>query len=111
MGSKEDCISFFRGISKEGSNHCRKTSQSTQLKEFYVLCQQQFVDADKQKSGVLGPNEFEKLLATAAGVTSKFGLDWYSSVKFSDVASDGGVTWADWFTFSVKLVSEKSASA
>jgi len=109
--SKEDCISFFKEVAKQGSDHNKKTSQSTQLKEFYVLCQQQFVAADEHQRGVLGKEEFEKLLAKAAAVTKKFGLDWYSTVKFSDVASNGVVTWASWFSYSVKLVSEKSATA
>jgi len=107
--SKEDCVEFFKGVAR-ASGHSHNTSESAQLKEFYVLTHDLFVKADTEHTGLLGEKQFERLLAQTSEMTNRFGLDWYASTKFSDVAVDGYVRWASWFSYNAKLVSTKAQS-
>merc|ERR1719189_3071592 len=51
--SKECCIEFFKDVSKQGSSHCRRSSTSTQFKEFYMMQNDLFMECDKSMSGLL----------------------------------------------------------
>ena len=110
--SRAECITFFKGMGAAGgATHYDTTLESTQLKEFYVMCQDMFVKADVKHIGLLGPVEFKALLSQMSEVTHRFGLDWYTGVKFADVVTDDGVTWHSWFNFNVKLVTAKASTA
>jgi len=108
--SRSDFISFFKGVARESSNHCMKSNSSTQYKEFYLKCNQQFVAADTENLGYLCEAGFDRLLADAAAITHRFGYEWYEGVEFSHVASDGKVSWEGWLTFNTALVKGKVAS-
>merc|ERR1711963_845937 len=108
--SKEDFVSFYKGVAAEGSSLNAKSSSSTQYKEFYILSNQQFAECDVANEGTLGESGFTQLVAMCAGNTNRFGFNWYDDVKFSDVAVDGRVTWKNWFTFKLNLVTENAKS-
>merc|ERR1711957_720217 len=107
--SLEGFKSFFQGVAKQGSSHNHKTSQSTQLKEFYILTSRQFLECDVHNNGYLGRDEFTDLIRKSDGLKRRFGQDWYSETKFEDIEVEGKVTWKSWYTYHLKLVTEKAA--
>lgn len=107
--SFEGFKSFFQGVAKQGSAHNHKTSSSTQLKEFYILTSRQFTLCDVHNNGYLGKEEFGEMLRHHDALKRRFGQDWYSGVKFEDIAVDGKVTWHNWYGIHLKLVIEKAA--
>jgi len=109
--SKADMVQFFKDVSKQGSSHNRKTSQSTQYKEFYVMQNDMFMEADVGHTGLLNKAQFDVLVGLANAVPMKFGMNWYANAKFDSVAKDGKVGWKEWKEYSLKLVTEKSALA
>merc|ERR1739845_303075 len=86
--SYEDFKSFYQGVAKRGSAHSHKTSESTQLKEFYVLTSRQFVACDVHNNGHLGKEEFAELLRQSGELHRRFGEDWYGETKFEDLQED-----------------------
>merc|ERR1712130_306349 len=105
--SEQDFLRFFKGVLKESSNHCHKSSNSTQFKEFYMLCNQQFLDAATLNRGYLTEPEFYKLVAVAATIPQRFGYyDWYLNARFSVVATDDKVRWHQWFKFNLDQIRE-----
>jgi len=107
--SAEDFARFYQGVAKAGSTHNKKTSDSTQLKEFYVLNSQQFLEADVHHRGWLDKAEFDNLIKVHDALKARFGHSWYDGVTFEKVAVGGKVTWDNWFVAHMKLVVEKSA--
>jgi len=101
--------SFFQGVAKQGSSHNHKTSQSTQLKEFYILTSRQFLECDVHNNGYLGRDEFTDLIRQNDGLVRRFGQDWYSETKFEDIEVEGKITWKSWYIYHLKLVTEKAA--
>merc|ERR1712056_175596 len=95
----DDFKSFFQSVAKQGSAHNHKTSQSTQLKEFYVLTSRQFMECDVHNNGYLGKNEFAELLRQSDALKRRFGQSWYGETRFEDIQEDGKVTWAKWFNY------------
>lgn len=107
--SKEDFVSFMKGVAKSSSNLCLKSSSSTQYKEFYLLNNQHFVAADTENLGYLCEAGFGRMLELASEVPHRFECEWYTGVHFSDVAVGGKVTWDGWLAFNTQLVREKAA--
>merc|ERR1719219_1107384 len=58
--SKEECLSFFEGVTKERSTHNKKSSSSTQYKEFYMLLNDMFIAADTSGTALLDKVAYEK---------------------------------------------------
>jgi hypothetical protein len=108
--SADDFVSFFKGVAKASSAHCLKSSSSTQYKEFYLMTNQHFVAADSENLGYLCEAGFDRLLAHSAEIPHRFGHEWYTDVKFSDVAVGGQVTWHGWLAFNTALVKKHAAS-
>jgi len=102
--SKADFDSFVKGVAADHSNHCKRSSTSTQYKEFYMLVNGQFLEADGNNDGVVSEAGFPTLAGLANTFASRFGYDWFSGVKFSDVAVDGKITFKGWFDFSVGVL-------
>jgi len=103
-------VSFFQGVAKAGSAHNKKTSESTQLKEFYVLTSRQFLENDVHNQGWLGKPEFNALLRQHDALKRRFGQSWYDGVTFEKIAVGGKVTWHRWFVYHMNLVTEKSGA-
>jgi len=102
--SESDFLSFYAGVAKESSSICKRSSSSTQYKEFYMLSMQQFCDADTGNSGSLNEVQFNNLVETAAKIPARFGYSWYSGVQFKDVAKGGKVNFEGWFAYNKQLV-------
>lgn len=108
--SAEDFVSFYKGVAKEGSALNAKSSSSTQYKEFYILSNQQFIECDANNEGTLCEAGFTQLVGLCAGNTDRFGFNWYDNVNFSDVAVGGRVSWKNWFSYKLNLVTENAKS-
>jgi len=108
--SKADFISFFKGVVKDSSTHCTKSSSSTQYKEFYILNNRIFVNCDTNRNGLLDEASFERLIGMNESISKRFGFNWYSNVKFSDVAVDGKVSWMNWFNYNLSLIKKETAA-
>lgn len=108
--SEEDFKSFMKGIAKETSSLNTKSSTSTQYKEFYLMNNNNFMAADVNMEGLLNQQQLDGLLEVAKQVPSKYGLDWYSNVKMSDVTSGQRCSFSDFQAFQVKMVLEKAKS-
>jgi len=106
--SKEDFDSFVKGVAKDYSNHCKRSSTSTQYKEFYMLVNGHFIKADSNNDGVVSERGFGTLVGYANEFASRFGYDWFSAVNFADVAVDGKVTFKGWFDYSVGVLLNKA---
>lgn len=106
--SEEDFKSFMKGIAKEKSSLNTKSSTSTQFKEFYLMNNMNFMEADTNKDGLLDSAQLDGLLAMSKKVPEKFGLDWYTGVKMSDITKAQRVSFSDFQQFQVKLVVEKA---
>jgi len=108
--SKAEFIDFFKGVSADSSSHCKKSSSSTQYKEFYILNNRMFSACDSNHDGLLDEAGFNNLVVRAASVSSRFGEDWYANTKFADVAVNGKVSWMAWFNYNLALVNKKAAA-
>jgi hypothetical protein len=108
--SSADFVSFFQGVVAESSSNCKRSSSSTQFKEYYMLLNQHFVAADANNAGFVDAAGFPELVAQSHAIAHRFGYDWYSGVSFNDVAVAGKVTFKGWLDFSLKLVAEKVAA-
>jgi len=108
--SPEDFASFFKGVAKESSNHCLKSSSSTQFKEFYLLTNQHFVAADSNNLGYVDAVGFNTLVDLSAEIPLRFGHNWYQGVSFGDVAVGGKITFEAWLAFNKSLVISKAAA-
>lgn len=104
--SKEDCIRFHKDVLKQKSTHNMKSQTSTQFKEFYMMQNDMFMKANKSHNGLLSREEFSELVKMANAIPLKFGMDWYSSAKFSDVAVNDKVGWKQWKEYSLKICKE-----
>lgn len=102
--SKEDCVKFFKDVHKQGSHHNRKSSTSTQYKEFYMMQHDMFMEADKNMSGLLDKSGFDNLVKMCNAVPMKFGIDMYKGADFDKVAMKGKVGWKEWKEYSLGLV-------
>merc|ERR1719219_258808 len=80
--SLDECVAFFKGVTKEKSSHNKKSSSSTQFKEFYMHLNDMFVEADKSGSAMLDCADYEKLLVKTSWMTKRFGMDWFKDCKF-----------------------------
>jgi len=111
--SKEDCIAFFKDVSKQGSSHCRRSSTSTQFKEFYMMQNDMFMECDKHMTGLLDKSEFMSLVAKANAIPMKFGMNWFTceGACFDKLAKNGKVGWKEWKEYSLDVVSKAAASA
>jgi len=107
--SEADFISFYKGVGKESSSRCLRSSSSTQFKEFYMLSLQQFCGADSANVGYLNGKQFSQLIETAAKIPGRFGHNWYSGTSFGDVAKGGRVTFDNWLNYNKGLVVAKAA--
>lgn len=106
--SKEECMDFFKGVTMEKSSHNKKSSSSTQFKEFYMALNDQFVLADSSGTGMLNETDYMKLMTKTSWMSKRFGMDWFASCKFADAAKDGKVTWKGYFDQCLSVV-EKNA--
>jgi len=106
--SEADFVSFFKGVAAESSSHCKRSSSSTQYKEFYMLLNGHFLEADSNNDGVVSSKGFGTLVSRANDICARFGYDWFSNVRFSDVAVDGKVTFKNWLDYAVKVVVGKA---
>lgn len=107
--SKEDFVSFCKGIAKEKSSLNTKSKSSTQYKEFYMMNCDVFKQCDTEKSGLLNERGLNNMLSKLDAVPKKWGLDFgYSNVKMSDITDRRTATWAEMQAFQVKLVTEKA---
>merc|ERR1719229_1091207 len=104
--SKEKCVEFHQQVTKQGSSHCRKSSTSTQIKEFYVMQNDMFMKADHHMTGTLDKAEFAEMVKMANAIPMKFGMDWYKGANFDSVAKNGKVGWKEWKEYSLKTVSD-----
>jgi hypothetical protein len=102
--SEADFVSFFKGVTAESSSNCKRSSSSTQFKEFYMLCLDQFKAADSANNGSLDASSFDTAVGMASAVCGRFGRDWYSGANFADVAEGGKVTLKGWFDYNLKVV-------
>lgn len=109
--SKADCIAFFKDVSKQGSTHNKKSSTSTQFKEFHMMQNDMFMECDKDMNGLLDKSSFEMLVQKANAVPMKFGMDWFKGARFDKVAKNGKVGWKQWHDYAIDVVSKASASA
>jgi len=106
--TKEDFISFVKGVASDHSNHCKRSSTSTQYKEFYMLMNEYFVEADSNNDGYVSEKGFATLQSLANEFAGRFGYDWYSAVNYADVAEGGKVTFKGWFDYSVGVLISKA---
>jgi hypothetical protein len=102
--SKTDFVSFVKGVASDHSNNCKRSSTSTQYKEFYMLMNEYFVESDSNNDGVVSERGFGNLVSLADTFAHRFGYNWFSGVNFGDVAVDGKVTFKAWFDFSVGVL-------
>jgi hypothetical protein len=102
--SKADFVAFVKGVASDHSNHCKRSSTSTQYKEFYLLINNHFLEADHNNDGFVSATGFGTLASLADTFASRFGYDWFSGVDFADVAVEGRVTCKGWFDFSVGVL-------
>jgi len=87
--SKEDYISFLKGVMEAKSSHNPKSSTSTQMKEHYMNSVRQYMAADTACNGKLDNYQFNTLMAQCKRVPAKHGLDLFSGVGFKDVSTNG----------------------
>merc|ERR1719410_1405248 len=109
--SKEKCVEFHKQVTKQGSSHCRRSSTSTQIKEFYMMQNDMFMACNKTMDGLLDKSQFESLVKMANGIPGKFGMDWYAGVKFEDVAKNNKVGWKEWKEPALKTVAAGASKA
>lgn len=102
--SPADFVSFFKGVAKATSSYHIESTTSTQYKEFYLLTNRHFIEADTENLGYLTEPGFDKILHLADKIPRRFGHHWYKGVKFSDVAVDGKISWARWLQYNSSLV-------
>jgi len=102
--SEADFLAFYQGVASESSSNCKRSSSSTQYKEFYMLSLGQFCAADSDNVGSLNESQFNGLVEAAAKIPGRFGHNWYANVSFSSVAVGGKVTWDGWFAYNRDLV-------
>jgi len=109
--SKADFISFIKGVVKDSSSNCKKSSSSTQYKEFYILTNRMFVACDSGHTGLLNKAEFENLVHRAQSIPKRFGYtDWYCNSDFEKLAVNGTVSWMTFFNHSLSIVKSKAGS-
>lgn len=106
--SQEECIAFFQGVTKEGSSHNKKSSSSTQFKEFYMYLNDMFVMADTSGAGLLNETDYKKLMTKTSWMSKRFGMDWFSGCTFADAATQGKVTWKGYFDQCLGVVSKNA---
>jgi len=106
--NKADFDSFVTGVARDHSNHCKRSSTSTQYKEFYMLMNEYFVEADTNNDGYVSEKSFPILIGLANDFASRFGYDWFNGVKYSDVSYNGPINHKGWFDYSVGVILEKS---
>jgi len=87
--SKEDYISFLKGVMQAKSSHSAKSSTSTQMKEHYMNSVRQFMAADTACNGKLDEAQFKTLITACKKIPLKHGLDLYGDVQFKDVSGNG----------------------
>merc|ERR1719229_2149209 len=109
--SKEECMSFFEGVTKEKSTHNKKSSSSTQFKEFYMALNDMFVMADSSGTGMLSEADYNKLMVKTGWMTKRFGMDWFAGCKFADAQKNGKVDWKSYFDQCVGVVAKNAPSA
>jgi len=109
--SKADFVSFCKGVTKDSSSKCKKSSSSTQYKEFYILTNRMFTAADVSHKGLLTKVEFENLVHRADSIPKRFGYDgWYSNSDFDELAVNGTVSWMTFFNYSLNVLKSKVPS-
>lgn len=107
--SKIDCIQFFKDVTKKGSHLCKKSSSSTQFKEFYVMQNDMFMECDKEMHGYLNRAQFEDMVQHANAIPMKFGMNWYKGADFDKVAVNNHVGLQEWLKYSLKVVEDHTA--
>jgi len=109
--SKEDCVEFFKMVSKQGSSHNMKSSTSTQFKEFYMMMNDMFVAHETSLTGKLNKTDFDKLVADCNAIPKKYGMDWYKNVSYDGCKEGGVVGWKQFMAMSLDTVKKGAASA
>merc|ERR1719410_816888 len=109
--SKQDCIEFFKQVSKQGSSHNMKSSTSTQFKEFYMMMNDMFISHETTLTGKLNKADFDKLVMACNAIPKKYGMDWYKGVSY-DACKEGGVVgWRQFIQMSLDTVKKGASSA
>lgn len=106
--SQNECLSFFQGVKKEKSSHNMKSSSSTQFKEFYMVLNDLFVEADKSGTALLDKASYEKLMTKTGWMTKRFGMDWFGNCTFDDVAKNGKVSWKGYYEQCLAVVNKNA---
>merc|ERR1719189_74064 len=109
--SKEDCIEFFKLVSKQGSSHNTKTTSSTQYKEFYMLMNDMFIKNESSMTGKMSKADFDKLVMECNTIPMKFGMDWFKNVSYDACKENGVLGWKQFLQMSLATVQKGAASA
>ena len=115
--TKEEFIAFIKKAV------VKKTPENRELYYFLLKC---FVDADGDKSGSVGPEEFDEMIEIAARAPRRFGLAPSSEKMFAtkaerlakrkeyfadmDTNGDGKIDFDEWHAYALEHIIAKAAS-